>query len=132
MVKTGGPVVKICCFNCCGPRFNPWLGNLNPKECSGWPKTRIKWMLDIFNCSAFFIEIPLNTQKMHWFEVLNLMLFVNLCIHIIIPWYLHRIFPLSLTVFVTICNHPSSINSPPEASFCHSEKLFPVPTILKN
>lgn len=25
----GGPEVRTPCFHCCGPRFNPWLGNKN-------------------------------------------------------------------------------------------------------
>ena len=33
----GHPVAKSPCSQCRGPRFNPWLGNLDPSCCSAEP-----------------------------------------------------------------------------------------------
>ena len=36
----GGPLVRTLCFHCQGPRFNPWLGNKDPRSHSVQPKKK--------------------------------------------------------------------------------------------
>ena len=36
----GGPMLRTWCFHCCGPGFDPWLGNKDPKL-SGMAKKRL-------------------------------------------------------------------------------------------
>ena len=37
---SGAPVAKIPCFQCRGPRFDPWSGNKDPTCHGAWPERR--------------------------------------------------------------------------------------------